>query len=87
MRVAYSEVVGVVLGLHALGIYMVMASLIKPGYDSTHAANGRLPVPALVTSELVTGFHSSAGIIRQEMTRSFHCASREVRRAQHVNPI
>jgi hypothetical protein len=76
-----------VLGLHALGMHMVMASRIKPGYDAIHAANGLLPVPALVMPELVKGFPSSAGIIRQAMPRSSHCASREVRRAHHVNPI
>jgi uncharacterized protein (TIGR00299 family) protein len=62
------DVVGAVIGLHALGIDTVMASPVNVGHGSVRTAHGLLPVPAPATLELLKGFPSYAGIIRREMT-------------------
>jgi uncharacterized protein (DUF111 family) len=62
------DVVGAVIGLHALGIDTVMASPVNMGHGSVRTAHGLLPVPAPATLELLKGFPSYAGIIRKEMT-------------------
>src|SRR5215470_15931701 len=62
------DVVGAVIGLHALGVDMVMASAVNVGHGSVRTAHGLLPVPAPATLELLKGFPSYAGIIRKEMT-------------------
>src|SRR5215831_6664948 len=62
------DVVGAVIGLHALHIDMVMASPVNVGHGSVRTAHGLLPVPAPATLELLKGFPSYAGIIRKEMT-------------------
>lgn len=65
---AIVDVVGAVIGLHALGIDTVMASAVNMGYGSVRTAHGLLPVPAPATLELLKGFPSYAGIVRREMT-------------------
>src|SRR5215471_11585277 len=62
------DVVGAVIGLHALHIDMVMASPVNVGHGSVRTAHGLLPVPAPATLELLKGYPSYAGIIRKEMT-------------------
>lgn len=62
------DVVGAVIGLHALGIEMVMVSPVNVGHGSVRAAHGLLPVPAPATLELLKGCPAYAGIIRREMT-------------------
>jgi len=62
------DVVGAVIGLHALGVDTVMASPVNMGHGSVRTAHGLLPVPAPATLELLKGFPSYAGIIRREMT-------------------
>jgi uncharacterized protein (TIGR00299 family) protein len=62
------DVVGAVIGLHALGIAMVMASPVNMGHGAVRTAHGLLPVPAPATLELLKGFPAYAGIIRREMT-------------------
>jgi pyridinium-3,5-bisthiocarboxylic acid mononucleotide nickel chelatase len=62
------DVVGAVLGLHALRIDAVMASPVNVGHGSVRTAHGLLPVPAPATLELLKGYPAYAGIIRKEMT-------------------
>jgi uncharacterized protein (DUF111 family) len=62
------DVVGAVIGIHALHIDVVMASPINVGHGSVHTAHGLLPVPAPATLELLKGYPAYAGIIRKEMT-------------------
>jgi len=62
------DVVGAVIGLHALRVDTVMASPVNLGHGSVRTAHGLLPVPAPATLELLKGFPSYAGIIRREMT-------------------
>ena len=62
------DVVGAVLGLHALRIDAVMASPVNVGHGAVRTAHGLLPVPAPATLELLKGYPAYAGIIRKEMT-------------------
>jgi len=62
------DVVGAVIGLHALDVDTVMASPVNMGHGSVYAAHGLLPIPAPATLELLKGFPSYAGIIQKEMT-------------------
>src|SRR5215471_10094658 len=62
------DVVGAVIGLHALHIDMVMASSVNVGHGSVRTAHGLLPVPAPATLELLKGYPTYAGILRKEMT-------------------
>lgn len=62
------DVVGAVIGLHALGIADVMASPINVGSGTVRTAHGLLPVPAPATLELIKGCPSYAGDIRMELT-------------------
>ncbi len=62
------DVVGAVIGLHALGVTEVIASPINIGSGSVRTAHGLLPVPAPATLELVKGWPTYAGDIRMEMT-------------------
>ena len=62
------DVVGAVIGLHALHIDMVMASPVNVGHGSVRTAHGLLPVPAPATLELLKGYPAYAGILRKEMT-------------------
>lgn len=62
------DVVGAVIGLHALRIDTVMASPVNVGHGSVRTAHGLLPVPAPATLELLQGYPAYAGIIRKEMT-------------------
>ncbi len=62
------DVVGAVIGLHALHIDAVMVSPINMGHGSVRTAHGLLPVPAPATLELLKGYPAYAGIIRKEMT-------------------
>ena len=47
------DVVGAVIGLHALGIDTVLASPVNMGHGSVRTAHGLLPVPAPATLELL----------------------------------
>jgi hypothetical protein len=62
------DVVGAVIGLHALGVETVMASPINVGSGTVRTAHGVLPVPAPATLELVKGCPTYAGNVRMEMT-------------------
>ena len=62
------DVVGAVIGIHALHIDMVMASPVNVGHGSVRTAHGLLPVPAPATLELLKGYPTYAGILRKEMT-------------------
>jgi hypothetical protein len=62
------DVVGAVIGLHALAITTVMASPINVGSGMVQTAHGVLPVPAPATLELLKGCPSYAGPVRMEMT-------------------
>ena len=62
------DVVGAVIGLHALGVTSVMASAINVGCGTVRTAHGVLPVPAPATLELVKGCPTYAGAVRMEMT-------------------
>jgi len=62
------DVVGAVIGLHALHIDTVMASPVNVGHGAVRTAHGLLPVPAPATLELLKGYPAYAGIIRKEMT-------------------
>ena len=62
------DVVGAVIGLHALGVQAVLASPINVGYGTVRTAHGLLPVPAPATLELVKGCPTYAGDVRMEMT-------------------
>lgn len=62
------DVVGTVIGLHALRIETVLASPVNVGHGAVRAAHGLLPVPAPATLELLKGWPVYAGIIRREMT-------------------
>lgn len=62
------DVVGAVIGLHALHVATVMASPVNVGSGSVRTAHGLLPVPAPATLELLKGCPSYAGSIRMEMT-------------------
>jgi uncharacterized protein (TIGR00299 family) protein len=62
------DVVGAVIGLHALRVAAVMASPINLGSGSVHTAHGLLPVPAPATLELLQGCPSYASEARFEMT-------------------
>jgi pyridinium-3,5-bisthiocarboxylic acid mononucleotide nickel chelatase len=62
------DVVGAVIGLHALGVVTVMASAINVGCGTVRTVHGVLPVPAPATLELVKGCPTYAGAVRMEMT-------------------
>jgi uncharacterized protein (TIGR00299 family) protein len=62
------DVVGSVIGLHALGVHAVLASPINVGHGTVRTAHGLLPVPAPATLELVKGCPTYAGEVRMEMT-------------------
>ena len=62
------DVVGAVIGLHALEISTVMASPINVGSGTVRTAHGLLPVPAPATLELLKGCPTYAGPVRMEMT-------------------
>ena len=62
------DVVGALIGLHALGVEAVMASPINLGCGSVRTAHGLLPVPAPATLELVKGCPTYAGAVRMELT-------------------
>lgn len=62
------DVVGAVIGLHALGVSAVMSSPINVGSGTVRTSHGLLPVPAPATLELLTGCPSYAGDIRMELT-------------------
>jgi hypothetical protein len=62
------DVVGALIGLHALEVETVMSSPITLGYGSVRTAHGLLPVPAPATLELVKGCPAYAGAVRMEMT-------------------
>ena len=62
------DVVGAVIGLHALGVKTVQASPINVGHGVVRTAHGLLPVPAPATLELVKGCPTYAGEVRMEMT-------------------
>lgn len=61
------DVVGSVIGLHALGVAAVMASPINVGSGVVRTSHGLLPVPAPATLELLKGCPSYAGDIRMEL--------------------
>jgi hypothetical protein len=62
------DVVGAVIGLHALEVHTVLASPINVGSGTVRTAHGLLPVPAPATLELLRGCPFYAGDIRMEMT-------------------
>ncbi|ETW97396.1 MAG: hypothetical protein ETSY1_22830 [Candidatus Entotheonella factor] len=62
------DVVGAVIGLHALGVQAVVSSPINVGHGTVRTAHGLLPVPAPATLELVKGCPTYAGDVRMEMT-------------------
>ncbi|MGQ4807374.1 Pyridinium-3,5-bisthiocarboxylic acid mononucleotide nickel insertion protein [Candidatus Entotheonellaceae bacterium PAL068K] len=62
------DVVGTVIGLHALEVTTVLASPVNVGSGSVHTAHGLLPVPAPATLELLRGCPSYASDIQLEMT-------------------
>jgi Uncharacterized conserved protein len=62
------DVVGAVIGLHALKVSMVMASPINVGSGLVRTAHGLLPVPAPATLELLKGCPSYASDTCLEMT-------------------
>ncbi len=62
------DVVGAVIGLHALGVQAVLASPINVGHGTVRTAHGLLPVPTPATLELVKGCPTYAGDVRMEMT-------------------
>lgn len=62
------DVVGAVIGLHALGIDTVLASPVNVGHGTVRTAHGLLPVPAPATLELLKGCPAYAGILAKEMT-------------------
>lgn len=62
------DVVGAVIGLHALGVAAFMASPINVGSGVVRTSHGLLPVPAPATLELLKGCPSYAGDIRMELT-------------------
>jgi uncharacterized protein (TIGR00299 family) protein len=62
------DVVGAVIGLHALHVAAILASPINLGSGSVRTAHGLLPVPAPATLELLHGCPSYASEVRFEMT-------------------
>lgn len=62
------DVVGAVIGLHALDVEAVLSSPINVGHGTVRTAHGLLPVPAPATLELVKGCPTYAGEVRMEMT-------------------
>lgn len=62
------DVVGAVIGLHALQVEEIMASPINLGFGMVHTAHGLLPVPAPATLELVLGCPTYASEVRLELT-------------------
>jgi len=62
------DVVGAVIGLHALGVSAVQSSPINVGSGTVRTSHGILPVPAPATLELLKGCPSYAGDIRMELT-------------------
>ncbi|PON18186.1 TIGR00299 family protein [Candidatus Entotheonella serta] len=62
------DVVGAVIGMHALGVQAVLSSPINVGHGTVRTAHGLLPVPAPATLELVKGCPTYAGDVRMEMT-------------------
>jgi uncharacterized protein (TIGR00299 family) protein len=62
------DIVGAVIGLHALDVSVIMSSAVNVGSGTVRAAHGLLPVPAPATLELLKGHPSYAGEVRMEMT-------------------
>lgn len=62
------DVVGAVIGLHALQVDEVVASPINLGSGTVQTAHGLLPVPAPATLELVQGCPTYASETRLELT-------------------
>jgi pyridinium-3,5-bisthiocarboxylic acid mononucleotide nickel chelatase len=62
------DIVGAVLGLHALAVATIMSSPVNVGSGTVRTAHGLLPVPAPATLELLKGYPAYAGEVRMEMT-------------------
>ncbi len=65
---AVADVVGVVAGLHALGLADLSASPVALGSGSTRGAHGPLPVPAPAVLALLAGAPVLAGPVTHEST-------------------
>jgi uncharacterized protein (TIGR00299 family) protein len=61
------DVVGVVVGLHALGIERLISSPLPWGHGFVECAHGRLPLPAPAVCELLTGVPVYAVDLSQEL--------------------
>ena len=61
------DVVGVVVGLHALGIERLTSSPLPFGHGFVECAHGRLPLPAPAVCELLTGIPVYAVDLSQEL--------------------
>jgi uncharacterized protein (TIGR00299 family) protein len=61
------DVVGVVVGLHALGIERLVSSPLPFGHGFVECAHGRLPLPAPAVCELLTGVPVYAVDLSQEL--------------------
>ena len=61
------DVVGVVVGLHALGIERLISSPLPWGHGFVECAHGRLPLPAPAVCELLTGVPVYAVDLGQEL--------------------
>jgi hypothetical protein len=65
---AIVDIVGAVVGLHALGIEQVLVSTIATGSGYVKCGHGLLPVPAPATANLLKGFDLERTDVKAELT-------------------
>ncbi|GIX46492.1 MAG: hypothetical protein KatS3mg131_0703 [Candidatus Tectimicrobiota bacterium] len=83
---AIVDVVGALLGLHALHVDAVMASPVNVGSGRVRTAHGWLPVPAPATLELLKGCPVYAGEVALELATPTGAALLTTL-AQHFGPL
>jgi hypothetical protein len=62
------DIVGAVVGLHALGIEQVLVSTIATGSGYVKCGHGLLPIPAPATANLLKGFDLERTDVKTELT-------------------